>query len=82
MSHWHKKYRRPIGVLIDVGESRQVAGQLKLKNGDLFDSSVEVPGLVRLGVPNVSVGELRKRFSAIGRDLTQGSEGAGSTRLA
>ena len=40
MRHWDEKYGRPIGVLFDVGDERRVAGQLKLKRGDLFDSNV------------------------------------------
>ncbi len=34
------KYKRPIGVLFDAGKGRRIAGQLKLKRGDLFDSNV------------------------------------------
>ena len=34
------KYKRPIGVLFDAEEGRRIAGQLKLKRGDLFDSNV------------------------------------------
>ena len=34
------KYEGPIGLLFDAGEGRQIAGQLKLKRGDLFDSNV------------------------------------------
>ena len=34
------RYQRPIGVLFDAGEGRRIAGQLKLKRGDLFDSNV------------------------------------------
>ena len=34
------KYKRPIGVVFDAGEGRRIAGQLKLKKGDLFDSNV------------------------------------------
>ena len=34
------RYQRPIGVLFDAGEGRRVAGQLKLKRGDLFDCNV------------------------------------------
>ena len=40
MRHGDEKYGRPIGVLFDVGDERRVAGQLKLKKGDLFDSNV------------------------------------------
>ena len=34
------RYQRPIGVLLDVQEGRRIAGHLKLKKGDLFDSNV------------------------------------------
>ena len=34
------KYERPIGVLFDPGAGRRIAGQLKLRRGDLFDSNV------------------------------------------
>ena len=34
------KYERPIGVLFDTKEGRQIAGQLKLKRGVLFGSNV------------------------------------------
>lgn len=34
------KYERPIGVLFDTGAGRRIAGQLKLRRGDLFDSNV------------------------------------------
>ena len=34
------KYERPIGVLFDTEKGRRVAGQLKLRRGDLFDSNV------------------------------------------
>ena len=34
------KYGRPTGVLFDTEEGRRVAGQLKLKRGNLFDSNV------------------------------------------
>ncbi|MDE0156015.1 MAG: hypothetical protein OXI88_00555 [Gammaproteobacteria bacterium] len=34
------KYERPIGVLFDAKEGRWVAGQIKLKRGDLLDSNV------------------------------------------
>ena len=34
------RYQRPIGVLFNAGEGRRIAGQLKLKRGDLFDSNV------------------------------------------
>ena len=34
------KYERPIGVLFYAGEGRRIAGELKLKRGDLFDSNV------------------------------------------
>ena len=34
------KYEHPIGVLFDAGAGRRIAGQLKLKRGDLFDSNV------------------------------------------
>lgn len=34
------KYERPIGVVFDAGKGRRVAGHLKLKKGDLFDSNV------------------------------------------
>ena len=33
-------YQRPIGVLLDAGEGRRIAGQLTLKRGDLFHSNV------------------------------------------
>ena len=34
------KYERPIGVLFDTEKRRRIAGQLKLKRGNLFDSNV------------------------------------------
>ena len=34
------KYKHPIGALFDVGDSRRISGQLKLKRGDLIDSNV------------------------------------------
>ena len=34
------KYEHPIGGLFEVGENRRIAGQLKLKRSDLFDSNV------------------------------------------
>lgn len=34
------KYKRPIGVVFDAGQGRRIAGQIKLKKGDLFDSNV------------------------------------------
>ena len=34
------KYKRPIGILFDAGEGRGIAGQLKLKRGDLLNSNV------------------------------------------
>lgn len=35
-----EKYRRPIGILFDVGEGRRIAGHLTLKRGGLLDSNV------------------------------------------
>ena len=34
------KYKRPIGVLFNIGEERQITGQVKLKRGNLLDSNV------------------------------------------
>ena len=34
------KYESPVGVLFDTEKGRRIAGQLKLKRGDLFDSNV------------------------------------------
>ena len=34
------RYERPIGVLFDVKNGRRIVGQLKLKQGDLFDRNV------------------------------------------
>ena len=34
------RYKVPIGALFDVGDSRRVSGQLKLKRGGLLDSNV------------------------------------------
>ncbi len=34
------KYERPIGVLFNIGDERRIAGQLKLRKGDLFDCNV------------------------------------------
>ena len=34
------KYGRPIGVLLNTGEARRFAGQLKLTRSDLFGSNV------------------------------------------
>ena len=35
-----EKYKHPIGALFDVGDSRRILGQLKLKRGSLLDSNV------------------------------------------
>ena len=40
MMHGDDKYKHPIGVLIDVGDGRRLAGHLKLKRGRLLDSNV------------------------------------------
>lgn len=40
MSRGDDKYKRPIGVVFDAGQGRRIAGHLKLKKGDLFDSNV------------------------------------------